>query len=144
MKHHSERGFTLIEVMIVVAIIGILSAIAYPSYTQYVLRGNRSEGMAMLMDAAARQERYFAQNNSYVTAQASIGNLRMRHTSGTTVNSETGKYTLSVAGGNGGYFLTSTPIGPQTRDTTCLNLTLDATGERGVSATGGTVNDCWR
>ncbi|MGV8844284.1 MAG: type IV pilin protein [Pseudomonas sp.] len=146
MKHPSESGFSLLEVMIVVAIIGILSAIAYPSYTQYVLRGNRSEGMAMLMDAAARQERYYAQNNSYVTAQADIGDLGLRHISGTTVTSETGKYTLGVdsVADDGGYTLTGTPIGPQTRDTQCLNLTINAIGTRGISAVGGSVNDCWR
>ncbi len=65
---HSSRGFTLIEVMIVVAIIGILAAIAYPSYDEYVKRGNRTEGQAFLSDVAARQERYFSQNNAYITA----------------------------------------------------------------------------
>lgn len=54
-------GFTLIEVMIVVVIIGILASIAYPSYNEYVKRGNRTEGQVFLSDAAARQERYYSQ-----------------------------------------------------------------------------------
>ena len=56
-----QQGFTLIEVMIVVLIIGILAAIAYPNYSEYVKRGNRSEGQAFLNDVSARQERYFSQ-----------------------------------------------------------------------------------
>ncbi|MCY1278720.1 hypothetical protein D9M68_592890 [compost metagenome] len=139
------KGFTLIEVMITVAIIGILAAIAYPSYQQYVLRGNRSEGQALLNDAAARQERYFAQNNAYVTAQADIAKLGMRNTSGTTVTSDTGKYSLTVgnSGDNGGYLLTATPQGAQAKDTKCGNLTLNAFGTRGVSGT-TSANDCWK
>lgn len=138
-------GFTLIEMMIVVAIIGILAAIAYPSYQEYVLRGNRSEGQALLNDAAARQERYFAQNNAYVTAQANIARLGMRNTSGTTVTSDTGKYTLTISSPNnsGGYLLTATPQGTQAKDTKCGNLTLNAMGTRGVSGS-TSVNDCWK
>nr|ELD4571953.1 type IV pilin protein [Pseudomonas aeruginosa] len=58
----SNRGFTLIELMIVVVIIAILAGIAYPSYDEYVKRGNRTEGQALLSEAAATQERYFSQN----------------------------------------------------------------------------------
>ncbi|MQK16898.1 prepilin-type N-terminal cleavage/methylation domain-containing protein, partial [Escherichia coli] len=61
-KTKAQRGFTLIELMVAVAIISILAAIAYPSYREYVNRGNRSEGQALLSDAAAAQERYYAQN----------------------------------------------------------------------------------
>lgn len=131
------KGFTLIEVMIVVAIIGILAAIAYPSYQEYILRGNRSEGMALLNDVAARQERYFAQTNTYVTSQNDIGKLNL---SG--ANSTTGKYALTISSpaNSGGYLLTATP---QRTDTKCGNLTLNARGERGVSSSTN-VNDCWR
>ncbi|MDX9875798.1 MAG: type IV pilin protein [Spongiibacteraceae bacterium] len=140
------RGFTLIELMIAVVIVAILAAFAIPSYQQYVLRGHRSEGTALLSDAAARQERFFAQNNSYVTSQTNIGKLGLPNTSGTTVSSLTGRYTLSVssATNDGGYTLTAAPQGPQLKDTACGSLILDATGKRGVGASGANVSDCWR
>lgn len=128
MKHIS-KGFTLIEVMIVVVIIGILVSIAYPSYQEYVRRTNRAEGQAFLQDLAARQERYFSQNNSYTTDPSKLG-------SGT--GSETGRYTVTITApaGSGGYLLTAAP---SFSDTKCGNLTLNALGVKGAGAT-----DCWR
>jgi type IV pilus assembly protein PilE len=140
-------GFTLMELMIVVAVIGVLAGIAYPSYSNYVLRANRSEAQAMLNDAAARQERYYAQNYAYITTTADLGKLGMRNTTGTgsstAVKSDTGKYALSV-GSTNTYTLTATPQGAQTGDTKCGNLTLDAAGTKGASATGAVVADCWK
>ncbi|WP_312256387.1 type IV pilin protein [Stutzerimonas nitrititolerans] len=137
------KGFTLIELMIVVGIVGILAAIAYPNYTEYVQRGNRSEGQALLSDAAASQERFFSQNNSYVTTAADIAKLGMRNTSGTTVTSDTGKYTLTVAtsANDGGYTLTATQ---HFGDATCGNLTLNALGVKGRTGSEKTVEQCWK
>lgn len=130
-----NKGFTLIEVMIVVAIIGILAAIAYPSYDEYVKRGNRAEGQAFLNEVAARQERYFSQNNAYVTSVDDISKLGLSKSS-----SETGKYTLTISTNNG-YTLTATQ---QFNDTKCGNLTLNAQGVKGRSGTEKTVDECWR
>lgn len=125
-----QSGFTLIEVMIVVVIIGILASIAYPSYQEYVRRANRAEGQAFLQDLAARQERYFAQNNSYIVAVSDIAKL------GGKTSSETGKYNLSAVTNTNSYTLTATPT---FTDTKCGNLTLNALGTKGANAT-----DCWR
>ncbi len=126
-------GFTLIELMIVVAIIGIISAIAYPSYTEYVLRGNRSEGQAFLNDAAARQERYYAQNNTYADTAAKLGYANN--------NSSSSKYTLAISNVSATtYTLTVTPT---RTDSKCGNLTLNQAGTKGESGS-GTLTDCWK
>jgi len=136
---NQQQGFTLIEVMIVVLIIGILATIAYPNYSDYVKRGNRSEGQAFLNDVSARQERYFSQNNAYITNDADAGKLALR--SGN--KSETGKYVLALSKVNddGGYTLTAEE---QFNDTKCGNLTLNARGVRGRTGSGMSIADCWR
>lgn len=132
-----SKGFTLIEVMIVVAIIGILAAIAYPSYDEYVKRGNRAEGQALLNDAAARQERFFSQNFKYATSISALYGG-----TATTKKSETSKYALalSTSAGDGGYTLTADA---QFSDVRCGDLTLNALGKKG---NGGNRDEdyCWR
>lgn len=130
----NNKGFTLIEVMIVVAIIGILAAIAYPSYDEYVKRGNRTEGQAFLSDVAARQERYFSQNNAYITDTDDLAKL------GVSASSPTGKYTLSLSDDDG-YTLT---VENNFNDTKCEDLTLNALGVRDSTGTRSDNNECWR
>ncbi|WP_275547072.1 type IV pilin protein [Pseudomonas sp. Marseille-Q0931] len=136
--HLRQSGFTLIEVMITVVVIGILASIAYPSYQEFVKRGNRTEGQAFLNEVAARQERYFAQNNEYITSDEDINKLNLKD-GGT---SETGKYELSIGeeDDDGGYTLTAEE---QFNDDACGNLTLNAVGVKGNSGN-KSVEDCWK
>ncbi|MFJ3483594.1 type IV pilin protein [Pseudomonas sp. NPDC090202] len=123
------RGFTLIELMVTVAIVAILAAVALPSYTRYVQRGYRSEGLAMLNDAVARMERFYAQNNSYAaTNLAGIGI--------TNANSASGRYTLSFTATPTAtaYSLQVAPQGAQATDT-CGTLSITQDGTR-TSSTG--------
>lgn len=133
---HRQSGFTLIEVMIVVVIIGILASIAFPSYQEYVMRGNRAEGQALLVDAAARQERYFSQNITYADT---VAKLNM------TADSPNKHYTLAVTNADStSYTLTAQAQGSQaSRDTKCGNLTLTSAGVRGKSGSAD-VADCWK
>lgn len=128
----ASRGFTLIEMMIVVVILGILVGIALPSYQEHVRKGYRAEGQAFLNDVAARQERYSSQNNTYITSDSDRSKL------GVDSQSQTKRYTLSLASTNG-YTLTATPT---FSDPKCGNLTLDARGVRDV--TSGDKDYCWR
>ncbi|KAB2901957.1 MAG: prepilin-type N-terminal cleavage/methylation domain-containing protein [Dokdonella sp.] len=127
------RGFTLIELMIVVAIVAILAAIAYPSYTNYVLRTRRADGKEFLMRVAAAQERRFTNLNRY----GSMADL------GLGTSSENGYYTVDVALANGDqtYTLTAAPQGAQAPDQ-CGNLTLTNTGFKGQSGTESN-GKCW-
>lgn len=71
--NNSNKGFTLIELMITVAIIGILASIALPSYRQYVVESRRSEGISMLLQVMQQQERYYTEELSYTTDLTDLG-----------------------------------------------------------------------
>ncbi|MDI3381954.1 type IV pilin protein [Xenophilus aerolatus] len=138
----SAKGFTLIELMIVVAVVAILAAIAYPSYQEYVMRSRRVEGQSMLNDAAARMERWRAQNGSYPqpSTDTDYQKLMARGRS-----SENGYYTLTVEATPTAYTLTAERALAQQADTRCGNFTLDSTGKKGMApGTPGTAADCWR
>ena len=128
----ASRGFTLIEMMMLVVILGILVGIALPSYQEHVRKGYRAEGQAFLNDVAARQERYASQNNTYITSDSDRSKL------GVDSQSQTKRYTLTLSSTND-YTLTATPT---FSDPKCGNLTLDARGVRDV--TSGDKDYCWR
>ena len=130
---YQQKGFTLIEVMIVVAVIGILSAIAMPSYNEYIRRGHRAEARAGLLQAAQWMERAATATGTYPLTAAFPDTLK-------TIESK--RYAISLASVGGAAFtLTATPALGQVGDK-CGNLTLNHTGVRGASGT-APVTDCW-
>lgn len=129
----------MIELLIVIAIIGILTAIALPAYTRYVTRTNRSEATTALLDLANKMEEYYAQNNNYGTSATTPATV------GASDITQNGLYNLSISASATTYVLTATPQGAQaTNDTECGSFTYNQLGERGIVTTGtGTVNTCW-
>lgn len=142
MRKKSLFGFTLVELMVAVAIVAILAALGLPAYTSYVARARRAEGKAALVDLAARMERFYSQNNAYTTATVAAGVPTTDVL--TTAATEEGWYTLSItAQGATNYTLQAAPNGAQaTDDATCGNLTLNNLGTKGISG-GGQVQTCW-
>lgn len=123
MKKLSSSGFTLIELLVVVVIIGILAGIAYPSYTQYVIRANRTEAQAYLLELAQRQQRQLMDSRTYASSEA---DLNASKSAGVSKN-----YSIAVqAGGTPPTFtITATPNSgtPQAGDGT---LSVDQTGAK--------------
>ncbi len=133
MKQTSRmQGFTLMELMIAVVIVGVLAAIAYPAYTDHMNRARRADGKAALLNMANYMEHYYTENNGYSGATlTTIGYT------GTT--SQEGYYNLSISAlTNTSYTLRATPTGVQAGDTTCGALTLTNTNIKGPTA------DCWQ
>lgn len=147
MNRRSTAGFTLIELMIVVVIVGILAAIAYPAYRSSVIKTRRSDAKVALTNAAALQEKWYMDHNSYAT-NSDIDKLGG-------ANSPEGYYTIAIT--NSGcstivgtktvyscFTATATPTaqGGQSDDTTCATLTIDQDGVKGNTGS-GSVADCW-
>ena len=137
---NKQKGFTLIELMIVVAIIGIISAIAYPSYLESVRKSNRADGKAALNDVAQRLQRCFTAYSSYDHASCAIGQTL---SGGGSVNSGERMYTVTGNITATTFALTAAPVAgtSQAGDSKCYNLTLNQAGLEGASGTLGA--DCW-
>lgn len=141
----AQAGFTLVELMIVVAIVAILAAIAYPSYQQHVMKSRRATAQSCLLEIGQFMERFYATHMRYdkTTAGASV---TLPATQCTT--DLAGHYLLQFASGeptSGSYVVEAVPQGRQaTLDTRCGTLIFNHRGEKKVSVSGTPVSDCWK
>jgi type IV pilus assembly protein PilE len=134
MNRKKTAGFTLIELVVVLAIVAILAAIAFPSYQNYLRKGRRADAQTFLMDIANREQQYLLDARSYATGSTAIATLGWAATP-----ESVGKYyNVSVAAGAAtpSFVITATPIsgGPQAPDGA---LTLDNTGAKTLNGASG-------
>lgn len=135
-----QRGFTLVELMIVVVIVAVLVGLALPSYRQYVMRGHRADAQAFLSDLAARQQHFLLDRRSYavsITDPASVNGLAL-----TVPASVSAWYAVTLVTDNAarppGFVLSATPTAAQAADS-CGELNLDQSGNKSAAGTGA----CW-
>ena len=137
MKRRAAAGFTLVEMMIVVAMVAILASVAYPSYLGQVAKGRRADGKQALLELAQKMERFYSERGTYVGATLGAGGLYPTLSAG-------GYYTLAIASQTlDGFAASATPRGVQVGDG-CSTLGYNQLGDRTVGAGAAlSVAQCW-
>jgi len=132
------QGVTLLELLVVVVIIGILTAIAFPNYREFVARAKRAEGKAALLKIATNQEKWYLQNQTFT---ANLGQLGFSGSA--PFKSETGAYTLTVTPNPTypqGFIATATYIPDDAEKNRCTSFSIDGGGSKTNT---GSYSDCW-
>ncbi len=134
------KGFTLVEIIIVVSIIAILTAIAVPSYQSSKRKACRNDAKSTILEIVARQEKHYFQFNTYAESLADLHYL-------TNDESPEGCYTLLIedcAIGGNCYQVTATAVGNQTLDTACASFTMNSIGQKSATGIGADPTEaCW-
>jgi len=144
MKNSSrESGFTLIELMIVIAVIGLLTTIALPSYQSYVARGKRAEARAEVLKAEGWLERYFTENNRYSDTPSSTANAAFSSRFGAVPATGAANYNITLAVTSTTYTVTATRTGSMASDN-CGNYTKTNTGSLTFVSSSGDTSRCLR
>ena len=145
-KYHG--GFTLIELMIVIVIVAIISAYAYPSYVQYIVNTKRTAATSVLLQIADRQQQFFMDAKTYTADITNLGfpsdPLEISDDGRSMASGDSSNvYSISLSNVTiTTYTITATPLNVQlSRDTDCGALTFDQSGAKGA---GGNVEDCWK
>lgn len=140
-----SKGFTLIELMITIAIIGIIGAVAYPSYVDSVRKTKRSDARITLTEMAATQERLFTENNSYTNAVSDLGGSSSNDSYYAITVANTGcTQTVNSKALYSCFALTATAVGDQLKDTDCKSFTLNHLGQETAKNSSNAANtDCW-
>lgn len=148
-RMHSQRGVTLIELVVVMIIVGILTAIAVPSYRNYVLRSQRSDAKDAVLALATQQEKHYLQCNTYATTIAGATNCGAGQLQGTAA-SKNGWYTFTqpMPANATTFSITITAVAGQNQfqDEACRSFTVTQAGVRSALDSGGADNtaECWR
>lgn len=132
LKVVNAKGFTLMELIIALAIIAVLATLALPSYQQQLQQSRRSDGTLALTTFAQRLERYFLEQGSYQGASTALYQT----------HSNQGFYQLTITADSRSYQIHATPVGAQADDTQCGTLSLNQLGARSISGDGKTTA-CW-